>query len=71
MIDIEFIEKSINGKATIIAEWDKADFIPRRGDLINFKNIKNNLKEWQKDVKFEVVSIEFVVPSRIIIEVYG
>lgn len=71
MIEIDYVSQNINGIDKLIAEDIKAIIIPRKGDLINFKSIKHfYLDDSEKDKKFEVVEIEIIPPTRIIIRVF-
>lgn len=46
-------------------------FVPRKGDLINFKGLLVDLKEWEKEKIHKVHDVEFTPPNNILIYVYN
>jgi hypothetical protein len=73
MINVIYAEKTNEiGKDNhkVITTDFNALFVPRKGDLMNFKGLLVDLDDWQKEKLYRVHDVEVMLPNNILIYVY-
>ena len=73
MINVIYAEKTNkigeDNHKVIMTDFN-ALFVPRKGDLINFKGLMVDLEDWNKEKTHKVHDVEFMPPNNILIYVY-